>query len=98
MKTIDELTAIMLAYKNGASIERRPLGTIDWLHCSEPKWDWVTADYRVVNTPITLAVQITHEGVNALSSRVTAIYNPDVIRLRLVRGESMVLKFVEAPK
>ena len=95
MKTLDEQIAVMTAYKNGARVERRPKETTIWLHCNKPSWDWEHVDYRVVNTPIMLAVQLTHEGVNAISSRVTSIYNPDVIRLRLARGESMVLKFVE---
>ena len=49
MKTIDEMIAVMTAYKNGQQIEyivRRNLNDV-WEITFSPKWNWGDFDYRI---------------------------------------------------
>lgn len=66
MKSLGEKIAIMTAYRNGATIQRRPQGTEHWRHSSWPTWDWGHVDYRVfdsgVNQPVERYALIRGEG------------------------------------
>lgn len=49
MKTIKEMTEVMLAYERGEQIENHYHG--GWILCEEPKWNWGYVDYRVKPNP-----------------------------------------------
>ena len=49
MKTIKEMTEIMLAYESGEQIENQYKG--EWILCEKPKWNWSICDYRVKPKP-----------------------------------------------
>lgn len=52
MKTIDEMVAVMQAYKDGKEIESRPhIPCSEWHHAGKPGWDWSCIDYRVKPEP-----------------------------------------------
>lgn len=50
MKTIEEMLAVMTAYKEGKTIEVGYKGS-DWEEIDTPSWDWSTLDYRVKPEP-----------------------------------------------
>lgn len=48
MKTIDEMCAVMQAYKEGKTIEYiSPDDNDAWREIDNPHWDWCSLDYRV---------------------------------------------------
>lgn len=49
MKTIDEMIAVMTAFKEGKKIEcvQKGSGFDPYLYVEEPCWDWPNYDYRV---------------------------------------------------
>lgn len=51
MKTIDEMCAVMQAFKNGKQIEYKLSETSDWVEVSNPIWNWGGLDYRVKPEP-----------------------------------------------
>lgn len=54
MKTVDEMIAVMTAYKEGKQIEFRGKSTIvslEWKAVDDPIWDWDSLDYRVKPDP-----------------------------------------------
>lgn len=53
MKTIDEMIAVMTAYKNGKEIECKckNMPCADWFTIEKPSWDWSCCDYRVKQEP-----------------------------------------------
>ena len=52
MKTIDEMIAVMTAYKNGAKIESREYTDNEWCSCEVPSWNWDYCDHRIAPSPI----------------------------------------------
>ena len=54
MKTIDEMIAVMTAYKNGAKIEsaHTDCGPDEWEDTPKPFWNWFDCDYRIAPFPI----------------------------------------------
>lgn len=47
MKTIDEMIAVMTAYKEGKKIEVYDCLKQIWIDAEHPCWDWDAEDYRV---------------------------------------------------
>jgi hypothetical protein len=47
MKTIDEMIAVMTAFKDGKKIEAKLYKKGRWDLVPNPFWDWVRFDYRV---------------------------------------------------
>ena len=47
MTTLDEMIAVMQAYKEGKAIEFSCKGMDGWSNAKAPYWDWVTYDYRI---------------------------------------------------
>ena len=95
MKTLDEQIAIMTAYKNGARVERRPSGTVYWLHCDAPSWDWENYDYRIAHEPIVISVMIRRYSDGRMQGNVSMIYNADEVRRRIAVVENVNLTFRE---
>jgi len=48
---ITEMTAVMLAYENGAAIEFRHPGENDWFSSISPVFNWGICEYRVAEFP-----------------------------------------------
>lgn len=48
MKTIDEMIAVMRAFKDGKKIKVRSIGRGVWNVILDPTWDWSCCDYEVV--------------------------------------------------
>lgn len=51
MKTIDEMIAVMTAYKEGKKIEVYDYLKQIWIDAEHPCWDWDAEDYRVKSEP-----------------------------------------------
>lgn len=53
MKSIDEMCAVMQAYKEGKTIEFKDNRTVEneWKICVNPTWNWNYFDYRVKPEP-----------------------------------------------
>lgn len=47
MKTIDEMCAVMQAFKEGKTIECRMFMYDEWEETDDIEWDWALFDYRV---------------------------------------------------
>ena len=54
MKTIEEMIAVMTAYKNGKKIECKSnnMPCADWFTIEKPSWDWLCNDYRIKPDPL----------------------------------------------
>lgn len=50
-KSIDEMIAVMQAFKDGKNIQSRARPDGTWLICREPSWGWNGYDYRVKPEP-----------------------------------------------
>lgn len=53
MKTIQEMIEVMQAFNEGKSIQFKANTGIFWHDITNPKWDWISYDYRVVIKPKT---------------------------------------------
>lgn len=47
MKTIDEMCAVMQAFKEGKRVECRMFNYDEWEEADEIEWDWALFDYRI---------------------------------------------------
>ena len=58
MKTIDEMIAVMTAYKNGAEIEMKISNFGDlWQLVLQPSWSWNDTDYRIKEQKKTITIE-----------------------------------------
>lgn len=48
---IDEMIAVLQAYKEGKAIEFRLRNSLVWCKCNLPVWDWLDYEYRVKPEP-----------------------------------------------
>lgn len=92
MKTLQEKIAVMQAAAAGETIEI--WDRVEWIPCPAPRWDWVTADYRVKPTP-TKVYFITHHGIPDLTS--ACFFKPTCDTRDITAGYN-VAEFVEVPK
>ena len=51
MKSIDEMCAVMQAFKDGKKVECRMIGYDDWEETDDVQWNWALFDYRVKPEP-----------------------------------------------
>ena len=64
MKTIKEMTDIMLAFDRGEQIEFR-YREIEWRDTNKPIWDWNHFDYRVKPKPKYVPFETAEEFITA---------------------------------
>ena len=57
MKTVDEMIAVMTAYKNGAEIESFSNNTYCWIESRSPVWNWEEEDYRIKEQKKTVTIE-----------------------------------------
>ena len=57
MKTIDEMIAVMTAYKNGAEIEVERTDKNDWTLNTFPSWNWKDYNYRIKEQKKTVTIE-----------------------------------------
>lgn len=89
---------VMTAAANGATIEQAfyyDTGQGPWCVEDDPAWDWDAYLYRVKHEPITIDAVLKLGSLDVPHFTQLLIVNPDEVRRRLVRGQSVNLKFRE---
>lgn len=65
---------VMAAYAEGKDIEYRHVGDDDWMHCTQPLWDWAHFDFRVAEEKeqegVVYAVIVNGESAEGTATRV----------------------------
>lgn len=46
--TVTQKIEVMQAYKEGRTIQCKPMGFKEWHPCEDPEWNWAEYEYRVV--------------------------------------------------
>lgn len=64
MKTIDEMIAVMQAFKEGKKIEYHAIAIPNkkWQKAARPSWDWSNFDYRITREPKEIWVNEYHHS------------------------------------
>lgn len=66
MKNIEQMIAVMTAYKEGKTIQCAHLGLDDWEDWEIPGWNWSKFDYRVKSGPKVRPYENAREFVDAM--------------------------------
>lgn len=80
MRTIDEMIAVMQAFKEGKKIEIRREGDDegdDWVDICCPKWNWHGYDYRVKPEPKYRPYANAEEAMEAIKKHEGWVFNKD---------------------
>ena len=75
MKTIKEMTEVMLAYDRGEQIEFLDREEMEWHGVSDPTWDWNRFDYRVKPKPKYVPFETAEEFITAQRKKGNIIIN-----------------------
>ena len=89
---------VMTAAANGATIEQafyNDLGLGPWCEEDSPSWDWDAYLYRVKHEPITIDIVVERGTQDSIHITEANFVNADEVTRRLVRGQSVNLKFRE---
>ena len=62
MKSLDEMIAVMQAFKDGQKVRNCFRKEPEWRRCKDPVWNWALYDYEVVPEPREIFVNEYEDG------------------------------------